>query len=198
MTKLNYNSTLNNTDKFSGGVMNDKNIGHNYQLIYKNFLTKKSMNILEIGTANGGFVKFLHDNNFKTPNNKIIGADIKPQDKHYHVSDYTNYNHLYDNFYVGNAFSDSFFSWNNSLNIKYDLVIEDADHTYDTQKYMLENCFKLLNKTGIYICEDIHNYETAKMLLKNIPLKYKQYSYIWDGSASIDRTDDICIVIDLR
>jgi len=199
MKQLNYESSVNNTDKFSGGYLKNNQLGHNYQLLYKNFINKETKNILEIGTANGGFAKFLHDNKFNTIKDfKLIGADISPYDKHYHVTDHTNYNHLYNDFYVGNAFSPEFFSWNDSLNLKYDLVIEDADHTYETQSYMIKNSFKLLSSNGVYICEDVSNYETAKKLIDSIPAEYKIYSYIWDGSGSINRSDDICVVIDLR
>jgi 23S rRNA U2552 (ribose-2'-O)-methylase RlmE/FtsJ len=193
--KINYESSLNNTDKFSGGVQNSSFFGHNYQLLYKNFLNNKLQKILEIGTANGGFAKFLKDNKFKSFN---VGCDITPDDKHKHVSDYTNYNHLYDDFFSGNAFSQEFLDWNKVKEYKYDLVIEDADHTVETQAYMLQNCHYLLNEDGVYICEDVQSYTIAKQLIQIIPSKYKQFSYIWDGSFSIGRSDDICVVIDLR
>ena len=95
--KIQYNNTIHNTDKFSGGFFNDNRIGHNYQLLMKNFLHKDIPKIMEIGTANGGFVKFLKDNNFKS---FFIGVDIAPLDIHNHVSDFTNYNNLYDKFLI--------------------------------------------------------------------------------------------------
>ena len=56
---MNYNTTICNTDKFSGGFHNDGKLGHNYQLLIKNFLNKNLQKIMEIGTAHGGFAKFL-------------------------------------------------------------------------------------------------------------------------------------------
>jgi len=196
VNQFNYESSLNNTDKFSGGFLNDGSYGHNYQLLYKNFINDKVKSILEIGTANGGFGKFLHDNGLQSI--KLVGADISPNDKHYHVSDHTNYNYLYNYFFTGNAFSEDFFTWNQSLNMKYDFIVEDADHVYETQSYMLKNCFRLLNPNGVYICEDVNNYIIAKQLMRSVPDEYKPYAYIWDGTDSIHRKDDICIVIDLR
>jgi spermidine synthase len=193
--KINYESSLNNTDKFSGGVQNSSFFGHNYQLLYKNFLNPNLQRILEIGTANGGFAKFLKDNEFKSFN---VGCDITPDHKHKHVSDYTNYNHLYDDFFSGNAFSEEFLNWNKTKEYKYDFVIEDADHTVQTQSYMLQNSHFLLKDNGVYICEDVQSYDIAKTLIGSIPFKYKQYAYIWDASSSIGRTDDICVVIDMR
>ena len=60
---IDFSLAINNTDKFIGGVQNSYKNGHNYQLIYKNFINKNISSILEIGTANGGFAKFLKDYN---------------------------------------------------------------------------------------------------------------------------------------
>jgi 23S rRNA U2552 (ribose-2'-O)-methylase RlmE/FtsJ len=192
--KINYEYALYNTDKFVGGVFKH-NIGHNYQLLYKNFLNNNLSKILEIGTANGGFAKFLKDNSVSS---FLVGADIKPDEQHNHVLDKTNYNKLYEDFYIGDAFTQSFLDWNLSKNYLYDLIIEDGDHSEKTQAYMLSNCNKLLNTNGVYICEDVQTYDIAKRLINNVPNEYKAFAYIWDGINSIGRTDDICIVIDLR
>lgn len=191
---INYTHALYNTDKFVGGILKYP-IGHNYQLLYKNFLNDKLSKILEIGTANGGFAKFLKDNLCSA---FLVGADIRPDEKHNHVSDTTNYNKLYDDFYVGDAFTQKFLDWNLSKNYSYDLIIEDGDHFENTQSYMLSNCNKLLKTNGVYICEDVQSYDIAKKLIKYVPNEFKSYCYIWDGIDSIGRNDDICVVIDLR
>jgi len=199
---VNFTHAMNNTDKFSGGINGSGSHGHNYQLIYKNFITHNPLythqltSILEIGTANGGFAKFLIDNNFKS---FLVGADISPTDKHKHVQDHTNYNHLYNDFYTGDAFTETFLNWINDKQYKFDLIIEDGDHDAKTQAFMLANCDKLLSDAGVYICEDIQGgIQIAKQLLNYIPSKYKKYSYIWDGSFSVNRADDICVIVDLR
>lgn len=191
---MNYTLALNNTDKFYGGI-NGTNVGHNYQLLYKNFLNNDLKSILEIGTAYGGFAKFLRQNNIKS---KIIGADIAPCQHDGHVSDYSDNNSLYDDFYVGDAFSETFLNWLNEKKYAFDLVIEDAGHSRETQEYMLRNFYKFLNPNGVYICEDIQTYDTAIYLTQCVPDKYKKFCYIWDGRFSINRYDDVCIVIDLR
>ena len=194
--KINYKHAINNTDKFSGGIYGSGSYGHNYQLIYKNFITHELGSILEIGTANGGFAKFLIDNDFKS---LLVGADINPTDKHKHVQDHTNYNHLYNDFYTGDAFTEMFLKWINDKQYKFDLIIEDGDHSSKTQAFMLSNCDKLLTDSGVYICEDVQGgIEVARQLIKFIPVKYKKYSYIWDGVSSVDRADDICVIVDLR
>lgn len=191
---MNYTIALHNTDKFIGGVLNYP-VGHNYQLLYKNFLKVDIPNILEIGTGHGGFAKFLKENNLKS---FIVGADISPESYHNHVADHTNYNFMYDDFYTGNAFTELFLNWIKSKNYKFDFVVEDGPHDPDTQSFMLKNFYNFLKPNGVYVCEDVVDYNTAKKIIKSIPTEYKKYSYIWEATDSINRTDDICIVVDLR
>jgi hypothetical protein len=50
----------------------------------------------------------------------------------------------------------------------------------------------------VYIVEDVQTYEDAKKLMINMPPHLKKYSYIWDGILSVNRYDDLCVVVDLR
>lgn len=189
---MNYAYANQNTDKFSGTITS---VGHNYQLLYKNFLNNSVNTLLEIGTANGGFAKFLRDNECAY---YLVGADIAPNDKHGHVPDSTNYNMLYNDFYVGDAFTNNFIHWLIHKNYKFDFVVEDGDHDPKTQAFMIQQCYNFLSNTGVYVCEDIQGYSIAVDLLKYVPPQYRKYSYIYDGSRSGGKPDDICVVIDLR
>lgn len=191
---MNFSLCKTNTDKFSGGLTEKSSDGHNYQLLYKNYINHSKI-ILEVGTANGGFAKFIRDNNLSC---YLVGADITPNKKHNHVSDTTNYNNLYDSFYSGDCFSMFFIDWLSEKNYKFDLIIEDAEHTVDQQKFMIKYGTKFLQNGGVYICEDVQSYTIAKELMKHIPNELRKFSYIWDGSDSIGRSDDICVVIDTR
>ena len=192
---MNYDSTINNTDKFSGGFYNDGKRGHNYQLLLKNLLNEKLQKIMEIGTAHGGFAKFLKDNKI---NSFLIGADISPDYPHPHVTDFTKYNNLYDVFYTGDAFCINFLTWVEQNKYQSDLVIEDGDHDPRHQSFLLSNVDKLITKNGVYICEDVQTYEIALQLVNSVPSEYKKFTYIWDGRCSVGRYDDICIVVDRR
>jgi cephalosporin hydroxylase len=192
---MNYESTINNTDKFSGGFYNDGKKGHNYQLLIKNLLSKNVQKIMEIGTAHGGFAKFLKDNKIKS---FLIGADISPDDPHPHVTDFTKYNNLYDVFYTGDAFCIDFLTWVEQNNYQSDLVIEDGDHDPRHQSFLLSNVNKLITKNGVYICEDVQTHEIALQLVNSVPSEYKKFTYIWDGRCSVGRYDDICVVVDRR
>lgn len=191
-SKINFINTIANTDKFAGPYR----VGHNYWPLYKNFITKDLEIMLEIGTAYGGFAKFMKDNNFPC---KVIGAEFDPKNHgQNHVSDRTDNNFLYDDMYIGDAFCHEFLSWNAEKQYKYDLVIEDADHGFEHQLWGLQNCERLLKTNGVYIVEDIQTYEIANTLFANMPPFLKRNSYIWDGIQSVGRYDDLCIVVDLR
>lgn len=192
---INYSLCVKNTDKFSGGISSNSNVGHNYQLLYKNFINDKLNYILEIGTANGGFAKFLIDNNIDS---YVVGTDIIPHEKHFHVSDTTNYNNLYSDFYIGDSFTIDFLRWIEEKQYKFDLVVEDAEHVIPQQTFMISHVENLLNKGGVYICEDVQSTLNANIIMESVPPQYKKYSYIWDASKSIGRSDDICVVIDTR
>ena len=84
---MNFSLCELNTDKFCGGISDSPAKGHNYQLLYKNFINHDLQSVLEIGTANGGFAKFIRDNELLC---FLVGADINPNIKHYHVPDTTN------------------------------------------------------------------------------------------------------------
>lgn len=192
---INYNLCQTNTDKFIGGVLENNTVGHNYQLLYKNFINKNVNSIMEIGTANGGFAKFIRDNNL---NCFLVGCDINPNGAHQHVQDTTNYNHLYNDFYQGSCFSIDFINWLKNKNYKFDLIIEDANHFVETQSFLINHADELITNNGVYICEDAQSYENAKKVIKCVPNNLKKYSYIWEGIDSIGRYDDICVVIDTR
>jgi len=192
---INFNLNSNNTDKFSGGVGFSSH-GHNYQLLYKNFIKTDIPKILEIGTAYGGFAKFLKNNSVKS---FLVGADINPnENREQHVTDFTNYNNLFNDFYVGDCFKQDFIDWLQSKNYLFDLVVEDGPHTVESQCYMIAQSNKFLSSGGVYICEDIQSYEYATSIINSVPQEYKKYAYIWDARNSIGRFDDMCVVIDLR
>lgn len=191
--KIDFITSVNNTDKFSGHFNIE---GHNYWPLYKNFINREITLLLEIGTAYGGFAKFLKNNKYEC---KIVGAelDVKNHGQR-HVLDCTDNNNLYDEMYFGDAFSKKFLDWNYEKSYKYDLIIEDADHGYDNQLWGLTNCEYLLKDNGVYVIEDIQSREIAYTLFQNMPIHLKKNSYIWDGTLSVGRYDDLCIVVDLR
>ena len=55
---------------------------------------------------------------------------------------------------------------------KFDIIIDDGPHTWESQKWFFENYYDLLNEGGVLLCEDIHesNYDMLKSLTKKLDL----------------------------
>ena len=188
MIDWNYNRKY--TDKFR----NDPSCGHSFKTVYEPYL-KDNISILEVGTQQGGFIKFCKD---QLNNIFFVGADLysHPAFGENNWIDEISYNDMADNFYNGNAFSEDFLNWisNNNLLNKFDLVIDDGPHTLESQVWLIKNCSQLLSENGIYVCEDIASYNNAIEIQKNSP--YPEHTFIWDNSNETGRFDDRCIIID--
>jgi predicted O-methyltransferase YrrM len=48
--------------------------------------------------------------------------------------------------------------------LKFDIILDDANHKLTQQMKNFENYFPYLNDGGVYICEDVQTAETAKEL----------------------------------
>jgi len=180
------------TDKFRM----DKTCGHSFIEVYERYL-EGSKNILEVGTQQGGFIKFCKD---QLDEVFFVGADMYPYprvDKNCWV-DLECFNELADDFFIGDAFSEKFYEWidQRGYKNKFDLVIDDGPHTLESQLWMMERVEHLLNENGVFICEDVDNIEFAKQIKDKSPIPDK--TYIWDNSEKSGRWDDICVVVDKR
>jgi hypothetical protein len=180
------------TDKFR----NDASCGHSFNDVYEPYL-ENSTRILEIGTQQGGFIKFCKD---QIPDVYYVGAELYPYPYWMENNwvDTNSFNEMADKFFVGNAFEEPFIYWikNNNLEKSFDLVIEDGPHTVDTQVWMIKRAETLLSDKGVYICEDIESAEAAEKILAASP--FPEYTRIWNNSEKTGRFDDICVIIDRR
>jgi hypothetical protein len=185
------------TDKFRGdplipGVPG----GHTFIDIYEKYLPE-SKRILEVGTQQGGFIKFCKD---QMEDIFFVGADMYPYPKQGENCwvDEESYNHLADDYFVGDAFTDKFLDWveSRSYTNSFDLVIDDGPHTLESQKWMIEHSPHLLSNTGVFICEDVDNLDFAKQIKAVSP--FPESTEIWDNSPKSGRWDDICVIIDNR
>lgn len=190
---FNYKSSFDETDKFRSD--HKWCPGHNYRLVYPYFLMTKPKRILEIGTASGGFAKFLRDNNI---GEYIVGADTSKPFISNHIPSNETWENLFDDFYVGDATKEDFLDWIDSKGYKFDLIIEDGDHTLEMQTNLMRKCHRLLSDNGVYITEDIESSFVATRVLRSVPDIYKKYSYCLDLRYSNGRKDDLIVVVDLR
>lgn len=122
---------------------------HNYSNVYEKIFCDRRYNynnILEIGIATGNSLRSLK---YYFPKSKIFGVDCDFK--------YLNNSNLDDVTLIdAEAPSEKFFDMLKSLNIKFDIIIDDASHISKNMIEVFENCFEHLNSGGIYIIEDIH------------------------------------------
>jgi len=134
---------------------------HGYSEIYeKYFLLKKNdhLNILEIGSFYGNAAAAIF---FYFKNSKIYSADIFPDLFRYSSE-------RIENFYIDSSSENSLKNKLISKNIFYDIVIEDASHSFKDQIISLFMLFKKVSPEGLFIIEELDFPEKRKdMNLKN-------------------------------
>ena len=125
-----------------------KIIGHDYAQFYEKIfkpLKKREINILEIGSFHGNAAAALY---FYLENAKIYSADIFPDLFSYQSK-------RINNFYVNSSQSDSIKSSIINLNKNFEIIIEDASHSYKDQIISLFMLFPLINSRGHFITEEL-------------------------------------------
>ena len=102
------------------------------------------INILEIGVQYGHSIK-LWENYFK--NATIYGLDIENKIEHIYPDRV--------NIIFIDAYSEDALNYFKNLSIKFDIIIDDGPHCFDSQNFFCKNYPNLLNKDGIIIVEDV-------------------------------------------
>lgn len=153
---------------------------HGYSEIYeKYFLLKKNdhLNILEIGSFYGNAAAALY---YYFKNSKIYSADIFPDLFRYSSE-------RVENFYVDSSSENSLKNKLISKNIFYDIIIEDASHSFKDQIISLFMLFKKVSPKGLFIIEELDFPEKRKdMNLKNEYPSLKQILIDIKNSKNFD------------
>lgn len=153
---------------------------HGYAEIYeKYFLLKKNdhLNILEIGSFYGNAAAALY---YYFKNSKIYSADIFPDLFRYSSE-------RVENFYVDSSSENSLKNKLISKNIFYDIIIEDASHSFKDQIISLFMLFKKVSPKGLFIIEELDFPEKRKdMNLKNEYPSLKQILIDIKNSKNFD------------
>ena len=135
--------------------------GHDYSKFYEDYfkiIKNKKLNILEIGSfyGNGSAALFFY---FQKAN--IFSADIFPD-----LFSYSS--ERIKNFYTDSSKETSIEKHIIKLNQSFDIIIEDASHSFKDQIISLFMLFHKLNPGGIFIVEELDFPDTRKdMNLKN-------------------------------
>jgi len=137
----------------------DYQLGHNFTPLYEKYLgslKKKPLKILEIGSANGHAVASFF---YYFPNSKIYTIDIKKSYFFFYKSKRINF-HCLD--CMNNDAVNKFIIKNG----KFDIIIDDSDHTHPTFTNNIKNFYPALNCGGIYILEDFKYADQELTLIK--------------------------------
>ena len=149
----------------------DYQFGLNQTPYYEKYfgpIRHKSLKILEIGVANGhSIASWL----YYFPNSIIYGVDIKKSYKFFYKSKRIKYHSL-------DCMNDRAVHKFIAKYGKFDIIIDDSDHSHPTFTNNIKNFYTALNPGGIYILED---FKTADELL-SIETKYNE-----DGGGKIMR-----------
>jgi hypothetical protein len=170
------------TDKFNLNKTIINN--HNYDAFYNNLfenIKDDKLNILEIGIDSGGSLKLFHDYFI---NSVIYGIDIVDNWKNIKVHNYSRIKTFYFDAYDEN-------NWNKLPIDKFDFIIDDGPHTYESQLFFLNHFDKLLNDNGMLILEDIPYFNLERLLNENTLDNNKIAIYNWYKET--ERFDDIII-----
>jgi hypothetical protein len=173
----------------------DKNTVHSYLDTYESLFCAKqfdNMNVLEVGIYNGGSIKLWRD---YFVNSKIYGVDIINDhdgliSEHSILTDsriklYTRTN-AYDINFVNHLSKD-----------KYDILIDDGPHSYESVEFFVKYYLPLLRGNGILVVEDIQHWDWIDKLKQHVPEQYRQFIKVFDLRSNKGRYDDILFVVDL-
>lgn len=173
----------------------DKNTVHSYLDTYESLFSKKKLepiNVLEIGIHYGGSIKLWHDYFL---NGKIYGVDVINE-----RDGIIKENSIIDNsriklFTRVNAYDVNFVNYLSSQ--KFDIMIDDGPHTYESVEFFIKYYLPLLSEDGILVVEDIQHWDWIDKLKSFVPDQYKPYIKVFDLRSNKGRYDDILFVVDL-
>tara|TARA_Y100000022_G_scaffold171055_1_gene157349 strand:+ start:1884 stop:2741 length:858 start_codon:yes stop_codon:yes gene_type:complete len=135
----------------------EKILSHNYSIYYEKYLKdlkEKKINFLELGSHEG---KSLASFYFYFPKAKLIGANINPFQMRYRSKRITE-------LFVDVSSKEILKSLSDYLGDELDIIVDDASHNLRDIIIAFSIFFKNLKKGGIYIIEDINQFEVFKEL----------------------------------
>lgn len=162
-----------NVGDFLTKSTSDKNTHHKYGITYDLIFNSqylkfgRKLKILEIGVTlfGNGSAACLSQIPFVE---KYVGVDNKPFGGNLNSSNVTLYTgEDYD------AYTHTTLNTIKKNEGKFDIIIDDGPHTWESQKWFLKNYYELLNPGGVLICEDIQEFylkHNLKFLTKELNL----------------------------
>ena len=174
----------------------DKNTVHSYLDTYEELFESKkheNINVLEIGIHYGGSIKLWRD---YFTNAQIYGVDvINESDGIIRENSILVDPHIKLLTRV-NAYDHSFINFLKSK--KFDILIDDGPHTFDSVVFFVQYYLPLLNDGGVMVIEDIQHWDWIDKLSDLVPNNLKDKIRVYDLRKNKNRYDDILFVVDLR
>lgn len=166
----------------------DKGSTHSYIHKYEEWFEPKrndKINLLEIGVMYGSSLKMWKE---YFPQGQIYGMDIRPHCVKYEEDRIK--------IFINNATERGLTEgllFRNGLTREFDIIIDDGSHQIDDQLNTFNILFPQLKKGGIYVIEDIQNFDQNKHIWENLGKSYNVE--IEDLRWMKNRHDDILIKI---
>lgn len=143
----------------------------------------EELDILEVGICHGGGTKMLSEYFIKS---KCYAVDITMS--HLKIA-------LPESIttFCADAYSSEFVNHLKSLNLLFDIIIDDGPHTEYSQRVFIKNYVSFLKPGGTIIIEDIADISLARSLHEQL-LPYVSFSFIVDRTALTTQPDEITLV----
>lgn len=171
----------------------DKNTVHSYLPLYQTLLVGKketAKNVLEIGILKGGSIKLWSDF-FK--NATVHGVDMIHLNSVWDGIKNKENIKLYTS---ADAYSEYFFHYLTSQNVKFDFMLDDGPHSLESMKQFIRLYTQLMTDDGLFIIEDVQDWSWIEVLKNEVPENLRQYIRVYDLRANKGRYDDIVFTID--
>jgi cephalosporin hydroxylase len=171
--------------------LTDKGTIHSYlQNFYsKEFSQYKNKNnvIVEIGVHTGGSIMLWHD---YFPESTIYGIDVQVSTAQFNqwLSAHPRAKFMQKNAYLKEV-ADRFDA--------IDIFIDDGPHTLDSQIVAIELYLHKVKSGGLFIIEDVQNWEDMNVLKQYVPDTLKDYIHYHDFRLDRGRYDDLMFVVNV-
>lgn len=186
-----YYDNNHTTDKY--GTSNDTHTYLDvYDKIFKRF-QKHPINLLEIGIYKGDSLNLWSE--YFDPSSHIYGLDSDMNQGKVNLRENIS-------LIEKDAYSKETVDFLKNNYPKFDIIIDDGGHVVETQIFFIKNYFEILSDNGILIIEDAMCWEHDKYkfltdILKEVPNKYKLYTYYNDRRYIKNNEHDFLIITDL-
>jgi cephalosporin hydroxylase len=158
----------------------DKNDLHKYAVLYdyiinSQYLKKQSpLSILEVGIREGDSIKVWEESSLFS---KVVGVDIDPVEKDVVKFNFSSKVILEQGM---NGYDPEVVNYISEKHSKFDIILDDGDHVWESQVKFFELYYPLLNPGGVIICEDIA--QTYLPQLQRFCQQYEDF-YVFDLRA---------------